>query len=397
VPGYFSGGNSLFRRDQTSGAEALVWPGPKTVAAPQGTGALTGQGAMSGNGQYIAFITPLDQTQPYVSPFEIMVTNMATGATQMASVSTGTVNVTPANDWCTIPQISDNGQYVAFSSLSGTLTGQAADGNDNDVIFRDCLNQTTTCLSITPGGTSNTGDSELAAMSPSGQYVAFTSTSTQLVAGTVYSGLNPMGAYLADTQSHSLIRIDLTPLGGQPDDGVGYGMAFSADGSYLTFSSTADNLVAGGTAVGVENVYLYQLSTKTITLVSRTGAGVQANAGCYAPKISGDGRYVAFLSDATNLDPQDTNGHTDIYIADTQSTPTRMTRVSLGATGAQADNDAIYQFGFSRDGACISWYTGADNLLPATPGDSNDALDVFEQGTWLPAQVEDDAMDNSNG
>jgi Tol biopolymer transport system component len=307
------------------------------------------------------------------------------------------VNVTAADDWCTIPQISDNGQYVAFSSLSGTLTGQAADGDDNDVIFRDRANHTTTCLSVTPGNVANTGDSELAAMSASGRYVAFTSTSTQLVGGTVYPGLNPMGAYLADTQNHTLIRIDLTPQGGQSDDGVGYGMSFSADGAYLTFSSTADNLVAGGTAVGVENVYLYQLSTRTITLVSQTGAGVQADGGCYAPKISGDGRYVAFLSDATNLDPLDTNGHTDIYIADTQAVPTRMTRVSLGATGVQADNDAIYQIGFSRDGAFISWYTGADNLLSPIPADSNGSLDVFELGTWLESQPEDDGMDNSNG
>jgi len=382
VAGY-DGQDGLIYSDQTSGAEKLVAPG------------LTGQGSLSGNGQYVTYITPLDQTQPYVSPFEVMVTNMSSGTTTCQSVTPAGV---PADNYCTIPLISDNGQFVAFSSLSGVLTGVPNDGTNNDIIYRDCVNNTTRCLSLTPGtnGVPNTGDSELAALSADGRYVAFSSSSTQLVAGTVYAGDNQYGAYIYDTQANTITRVDLTPSGGQPDNGVGYGMSFSIDGRYLTFSSTATDLVSGVNS-GIENVYIYDSQAPAgskISAVSITKAGVQADGACYAPKISANGQYVAFICEANNLDSIGDNALANVFVADTQAKT--LTEVSLGTTGAQADEPDYYQIGFSRDGSVVSWYTDAGNLVP---NDDNSDLDVFLINTWVTPQAEDDSsgMPQSDG
>jgi Tol biopolymer transport system component len=90
-----------------------------------------------------------------------------------------------------------------------------------------------------------------------------------------------------------------------------------------------------------------------------------------APALSADGRYVAFTSLATNLDPSDTNAFNDIYVHDRQTGTT--SRVSLGPAGA-ATNGQSDLAGFSADGTYVVFKSTATNLMA---GDALVFWDVF--------------------
>jgi Tol biopolymer transport system component len=80
--------------------------------------------------------------------------------------------------------------------------------------------------------------------------------------------------------------------------------------------------------------------------------------------ISGDGRYVAFGSDASNLVPGDTNNETDVFVYDRQTGET--TRVSVASDGAQGDRSSSDP-DISADGRYVAFASFADNLVPGCP------------------------------
>src|SRR5262249_11565314 len=96
--------------------------------------------------------------------------------------------------------------------------------------------------------------------------------------------------------------------------------------------SDATNLVPGDTN-GSPDVFIRDRHTGETTRVSLTSSGNQANKDSGTPIISGDGRYVGFVSQASNLVPRDTNGVYDIFVHDRQTGQT--TRVSVASGGAQ--------------------------------------------------------------
>ena len=83
----------------------------------------------------------------------------------------------------------------------------------------------------------------------------------------------------------------------------------SGDGRYVAFVSQASNLVMGGNPEWA-NIFIKELQTGTTTLISSTWSGAPANGESRSPAVSADGRYVAFQSEASNLVPGDNNGWT---------------------------------------------------------------------------------------
>lgn len=100
-------------------------------------------------------------------------------------------------------------------------------------------------------------------------------------------------------------------------------------------------------------------------------AGDQANGSSYAPSVSADGRYVAFHSSASNLVGDDTNGATDAFVRDRTAGTTA--RVSVGASGAQADAGSSYAV-IAGNGGSVAFQSSASNLVA---GDTNSSIDVF--------------------
>ncbi|SEN19171.1 VCBS domain-containing protein [Bradyrhizobium sp. OK095] len=165
------------------------------------------------------------------------------------------------------------------------------------------------------------------------------------------------------------MRVSTSATGAQAD-GVSSQAVFSPDGTKVAFESSADNLVSGDTN-GQGDVFVKDLKTGAITLVSTNASGVQGDGWSYQPVFSADGTKVAFASGAHNLVPGDTNQTLDIFVKDL--TTGAITRVSTSASGAQADFQSTNPI-FSPDGTKVAFLSDADNLVP---GDTDHLRDLF--------------------
>jgi Tol biopolymer transport system component len=143
----------------------------------------------------------------------------------------------------------------------------------------------------------------------------------------------------------------------------------SRDGRFVAFSST-EPLVASDTDAK-SDIYVRNLLTGAIELVSLSNTEVQANGACRFPSISGDGRYVVFSSIANNLVPGDTNGFEDVFIRDRTAGTTL--RVSVASNGTQGDALALMA-DVSDNGRYVVFASDATNLVT---GDTNGSIDIF--------------------
>ncbi|MCH8954643.1 PD40 domain-containing protein, partial [candidate division KSB1 bacterium] len=112
--------------------------------------------------------------------------------------------------------------------------------------------------------------------------------------------------------------------------------AISADGPVVVFQSTSPNIVSGDSS-GTRHIYAYDRITKEMTRVSVNDSGKPGDKQSFGASISGDGRYVAFISNATNLVEGDTNDKQDVFVRDRKNDTT--VRISVSNVGEQANED----------------------------------------------------------
>jgi Tol biopolymer transport system component len=164
-------------------------------------------------------------------------------------------------------------------------------------------------------------------------------------------------------------RISMAAGGGDANGASGY-PAISADGRFVAYQTTASNIVAGDVN-GVQDVIWFDREQRTSRLVSVSSAGAIGNGPSRRPSMSADGRFVVFESRATNLVSGDSNGQNDIFVHDTLNHVT--TRVSVASGGAQANNYNL-EGRLSADGRFVVFLSDATNLVT---GDTNSERDVF--------------------
>ncbi len=148
-----------------------------------------------------------------------------------------------------------------------------------------------------------------------------------------------------------------------------YGPGISADGRYVVFPSDASNLVPGDTSHR-RDVFVRDRQTGTTARVSVSGTGIEANGASGYPSISADGRYVAFQSYASNLVSGDTNGFMDVFVRDRQLGTTE--RVSVRSDGTQGDAGSATHLSISADGRYVAFMSPATDLVS---GDTNESVD----------------------
>jgi hypothetical protein len=167
-------------------------------------------------------------------------------------------------------------------------------------------------------------------------------------------------------------RVSVGQGGVQANSLSGYAV-LSADGRFVAFVSGASNLVPGDTN-DEEDVFVHDRRTGRTERVSLGQRDVQGNRGSFDPALSADGRFVAFVSWASNLVPGDTNDEEDVFVRDRRTGKTE--RVSLGPNGIQGNGDSggIYTPALSTDGRFVAFDSEASNLVP---GDTNNWQDVF--------------------
>ncbi len=133
--------------------------------------------------------------------------------------------------------------------------------------------------------------------------------------------------------------------------------AISADGSHVVFYSKASNLIPGDTN-GHEDVFLYSTYTGKITAAFTQEIG---NEGSFYPDISGDGRWVVFQSDATNLLDNETTIGRQIFLWDTYEN--KISLVSNAIDGSGGGNGESRRPSVSDDGLRIVFESDASNLV----------------------------------
>ncbi len=284
------------------------------------------------------------------------------GDTFRVSLDSGGIE---ANDESLDPAVSGDGRFVAFSSEASNLVSGDTNGA-SDIFVRDRQTNTTSRVAIATGGAQANGPSFAPALSADGRFVAFESFATNLV-GADTNGLRDV--FVHDRQTTTTTRVSVDSSGAQAN-GDSYAPSISGDGRLVAFVSSATNLVAGDTN-GVSDIFVRDLQTNTTTRVSVNSGGAQANGNSFGPAISGDGRFIAFVSNATNFVAGDTNGVSDIFVRDLQTNTT--TRISVDSGGAQANGNS-YDPAISGDGRFIAFASEGDNLVS---GDTNNVSDIF--------------------
>src|SRR5262249_54723900 len=144
----------------------------------------------------------------------------------------------------------------------------------------------------------------------------------------------------------------------------------SADGRFVAFVSAASNLVAVDRN-SAEDVFVHDRVTGVTERVSVDSNGAQTDNESYEPSLSADGQIVAFRSDASNLVPSDTNHCADVFVHDRTTGVTE--RVSVDSSGTEA-KDGSFEPSISKDGLVVGFTSSAKNLVA---GDTNSVDDVF--------------------
>ena len=283
--------------------------------------------------------------------------------------------------WHTV-SISADGRYVTFDSEAADLVTGDTNGA-SDVFVRDRVAGMTERISLGDGGEQGNADSWRPAISGDGRCIAFMSFATNLVPGDTNGGWD---VFVRDRETGrtELVSANLEGISGASHS---WWPSISADGRYVAFESDAPELVSGDENGGMD-VFVRDCVARVTARVSVSSGGAEANGDSFHPAMSPDGRFVAFMSYASNLVTGDTNGVGDIFVHDRVTGTTD--RVSVSSTGAQG-NAYSRMPAISLEGRFVAFESLASNLVG---GDSNSRIDVFVRdritGTTTKASVASD-------
>jgi Tol biopolymer transport system component len=342
----------------------------------------SGGPSISADGRYVAFSSLASALVPGdgngVS--DVFVRDLEAGTTTRVSVDASGGD---SNDGSFAPSISADGRRVAFHAFASDLVPD--DGtvgfNGVDVFVRDLQTESTTRASVDASGGDPSDASFTPAISADGRHVAFHSYASDLVPDDGTAGFLGADVFVRDLQAESTTRASVDVAGGDPNDLSASSHSISADGRYIAFQSFASDLVPGD-GNGEPDVFVRDLQTASTIRVSVDTTGDDANQVSDKPSMSADGRYVAFASTADDLVSGDTNGQVDIFVHDLQNNTT--TRVNTDVLGRQA-NFPSFGPAISADGRYVAFESTANNLIVGDSNEPSGVFDVFVRAVGEPA------------
>lgn len=294
---------------------------------------------------------------------DIFIHDRVSGVTTLVSQS---ISGVPGNAPSFFATFTPDGRFVAFASSASDLVANDANGNATDMFVRDLLSGTTELVSVSSAGEQANGDSGWGATSADGRYVAFLSRATNLVAGVV-DGSNQV--FLRDRVAGTTILVSRSSSGAV-GDGDCWGVAISANGSIVSFGSTATNLVSGDSNQ-MSHVFVHEIASGVTECISATPSGLPGNGWSYNGELSADGRIATFASYSSDLIAGGTNGQCHEFVRDRLAGTTEI--VSVDTSGNEG-NGYSWPGNLSADGRFISFGSMASNLVA---GDTNQSEDSF--------------------
>ena len=310
-----------------------------------------GSESASADGRYVAFTSEASNlvSGDTNGMRDVFVHDRNTGITERVSVtSSGGQAVVCANNpgGSSHPSISADGRYVAFQSDSCNLVPNDINGEVPDIFLHDRLTGVTELVSFSENGEQRTYGSGRPSMSADGRFITY--------------GTNQI--YLYDRMANVTVRASRSPTGKLADNTSFY-PTISADGRFVAYISYATNLDANCTFS--TQIFVFDRVTSVNECVSKSTGEEQGNDFSDHPSINGDGRFVAFVSDATNLVAIDLNGDApDMFVHDRLTGVTEL--VSKSSSGEQGNNtgSVTNEVAISADGRFVTFENHSTNLVP---------------------------------
>jgi Tol biopolymer transport system component len=255
------------------------------------------------------------------------------------------------------PVISADGRFVAFESRATDL----APGGDHDLQpdVYECDTATGNIARVSvplADNVNSVGSSGQPSISADGRYIAFTSDGGGLVPG---DGTRA-GVYWRDMVTGQTQLVDVPP-GALSSDGNGLDPKISADGRYVLFDSDANDLPGGGMNGRTVDVFRKDMVTGLVTLVSQGRDGSGASGGSTADSISADGNMAVFTSNASNLVLGDDNGTADVFARNLTTGVTTMVSLHPDGSGLAGPSS---QGAISADGRYVAFSSSASGVVP---------------------------------
>lgn len=431
----------VFVRDLQAGTTVRV-----SVGAKLSSGSSSETPVITPDGRYVAFYSTATNLVPGVkNSGEVYVRDLVAGTTCWASTNAQTIVQSLMSATAVIsydPQISADGQFVAFTAKPATIANPAA---GQGVILRYNLPTGITDVVFTNAVAALSGfeaDAQILDLTPDGRFIAFVANAASsstciyqwdalnatniLVSGNLSNGVTagttssfpvqtPDGRFVAFFCNDTNLTTTLPPARDNlyvrdmqagatvfvdHNTGVGLGVdpsaaaALSDDGRFIAFERTDGNLVPNDSTHD-RDVFVTDLTLATTELISAHHPALPSltpngTSWLFSSSVSTNGRFIAFASDAANLVANDTNGCRDVFVHDFLSGANIL--VSADTNGAASAGGASTEPAISGDGRFVAFSSYATNIVA---GDTNTAKNVFirdlQSGTTVLVSV------NTNG
>ncbi len=322
-------------------------------------------GASGEDGRYVVFVSSATFAGSTGKHRQIFWRDRNTGTTKLVSAS---ASGQEGDGDSYYPAISGDGKTVAFESYSTNLVDGDKNGYRDIFVWHSATGKIQT-VSIGKNGASADAESYEATVSGDGNLIAFTSAASNI--SEIEKGVSNNNVFIRDMSAGITTMISVDPRAKK--GGGGSKPSISYDGSRVAFYSHTETLVPNDNN-GLWDIFLWEKGVNALKRISLTSDHKERNQGnesanrVVAPAISGNGRYIAYATTATNMVPNDNNNFQDVFLYDSNTDSTIM--VSNANDGKQGNSDSPIGQGekiaITFDGSWLAFSTNATNLgVPA--------------------------------
>ncbi len=343
------------------------------------------------DGRYVLFYSEATDIVPLgaTRAGDLFVRDLQTGKTKMVSIN---MSGTPSTGRTSFGLISDNGRFVVFTGFPNNIVNNDTNSSE-DVFIRDMESGTTKLVSLNAAGTASgaLGGSDVLDITPDARFIVFSSHAVDLTSEPDGNGLGG-DIYVRDVVNNATRLVSVNRAGTASGNGSSFDGKISADGRYVVFTSEASDLVASDT--NTRDVFIRDLKTNTTKRVSTNAAGNGGGNGeSFRGVVDKGGRFVVFATRATDLSPlPDNNQLAEVFIYDIQTDSNRL--ITVNATGTETGagivfpgNDHGVEYSISADGRFVAFMSQQTTLVTNDTNRTGDDIFLYNIATQTKSLV----------